>query len=105
MKLCAETSTIKRVLLRADMLQKIRKYDTKLSYILHTFRVRFDLFSLRFCHANIPYFLQAQLTLDDGFAQMVGKQEVGTSTNTEQSISHLQEEDEAFVVDDASLNT
>ena len=48
MKLCAETSTIKRVLLRADMLQKVRKYDAKLSNILQTFHVRSDLSSLRF---------------------------------------------------------
>ena len=47
MKLCAETSTIKRVLLRADMLQKVRKYDAKLSNILQTFHVCFYMFSLR----------------------------------------------------------
>ena len=47
MKLCAETSMIKRVLLRADMLQKVRKYDAKLSNILQTFHVRFYMFSLR----------------------------------------------------------
>jgi hypothetical protein len=56
MKLCAETSTIKRVLLRADMLQKVRKYDSKLSNVLQTFHVRPDLSLLRVCHANIVYF-------------------------------------------------
>jgi hypothetical protein len=46
LKLCTETSTIKRVLLRADILQKVRKYDAKLSNVLQTFHVRPDPSSL-----------------------------------------------------------
>ena len=48
LKQCAETSTIKRVLLRADMLQRVRKYDAKLSNVLQTFQVRLDLSLIRF---------------------------------------------------------
>ena len=40
LKQCAEKNAIKRVLLRADMLQRVRKYDAKLSNVLQTFQVR-----------------------------------------------------------------
>jgi hypothetical protein len=75
MKLCAETSTIKRVLLRADMLQKVRKYDSKLSNVLQTFHVC-SVLSL-FGPANVVCVLQAKLTLDTRFAQIVDRREVG----------------------------
>ena len=39
LKQCAETNAIKRVLLRADMLQRVRKYDAKLLNILQNFQV------------------------------------------------------------------
>jgi hypothetical protein len=39
LKQCAETKSVKRVLLRADMLQRVRKYDTKLSNVLQSFQV------------------------------------------------------------------
>ncbi|KAN0135990.1 P-loop containing nucleoside triphosphate hydrolase protein, partial [Lactarius tabidus] len=69
MKLCAETSTIKRVLLRADMLQKVRKYDAKLSNVLQTFH--------------------AKLTLDARFAiaQFVEKREVTALTQADATTS------------------
>jgi uncharacterized Rossmann fold enzyme len=40
LKQCTETNAIKRVLLRADMLQRVRKYDAKLSNVLQSFQVR-----------------------------------------------------------------
>jgi hypothetical protein len=39
LKQCAETNAIERLLLRADMLQRVRKYDAKLSNVLPTFQV------------------------------------------------------------------
>jgi hypothetical protein len=77
LKLCAETSMIKRVLLRADMLQKVRKYDSKLSNVLQTFHVRPDLSSLCRCHSNIYVFSRPSSLLDARFAQIVDKREVG----------------------------
>ncbi|KAF8268820.1 hypothetical protein EI94DRAFT_1095425 [Lactarius quietus] len=59
LKQCAETSTVKKVLLRADMLQRVKKYDAKLSNVLQNF--------------------QNELLLDVRFAQIVDKRnsEVG----------------------------
>ncbi|KAF8268850.1 P-loop containing nucleoside triphosphate hydrolase protein [Lactarius quietus] len=59
----AETNAIKRVLLRADMLQRVRKYDAKLSNILQSF--------------------QAKLLLDARLAQIVEKRKVQTVTQPE----------------------
>ena len=39
LKQCAEASVIKRLLLRADMLQRVKKYDAKLSNVLQNFQV------------------------------------------------------------------
>jgi hypothetical protein len=39
LKECTETSAIKRVLLRKDMLQRVKKYDAKLLNILQNFQV------------------------------------------------------------------
>ncbi|KAN0135988.1 hypothetical protein V8E53_006149 [Lactarius tabidus] len=67
LKQCAEASTVKRVLLRADMLQKVRKYDAKLSNVLQNF--------------------QNELLLDVRFAQIVDKREVAAVTQTDTIIS------------------
>ena len=45
LKKCAETTGLKRVLLRADMLQTVRKHDAKLSNVLQMFQVRPNLSS------------------------------------------------------------
>ncbi|KAF8268834.1 hypothetical protein EI94DRAFT_1699938 [Lactarius quietus] len=69
LKQCAETtrSPIKRVLLRADMLQKVMTYDAKLSIVLHTFH--------------------AKLTLDARFDHIVEKRELNSMTQPEATMS------------------
>jgi hypothetical protein len=39
MKACAEVKGMKKVLLRADMLRKVKQYDGKLSNTLQVFQV------------------------------------------------------------------
>ncbi|KAN0127679.1 hypothetical protein V8E53_014519, partial [Lactarius tabidus] len=67
LKQCAETKSIKVVLLRADMLQRVRKYDAKLSNVLQSF--------------------QAKLLLDTRLAQIVEKRKVKTTTQPEATTS------------------
>ena len=53
LKQCAETNAIKRVLLRADMLQGVRKYDAKLLDVLQNLQV---------CLGSVFHFLLVALT-------------------------------------------
>ena len=39
LKQCSETNAIKRVLLRGDLLQRVRKYDSELSNVLQSYQV------------------------------------------------------------------
>jgi uncharacterized Rossmann fold enzyme len=72
LKQCAETKSVKMVLLRADMLQRVRKYDAKLSSVLQSFQVGpFNRPLLRIAH-----FPQAKLLLDARLAQIVEKWKV-----------------------------
>ena len=53
LKQCAETNAIRRVLVRADMLQGVQKYDAKLLDVLQNFQL---------CPRSVFHFLLGALT-------------------------------------------